>query len=309
MKSIVVAALYQFALLEDYQALRLPILQACLQHGIKGTLLLANEGINGTIAGTRADIDAVVNIIRADSRLNNLEYKESFTDTQPFLRMKVKLKKEIVTLGVPGVSPTNQAGEYVDPQQWNQLISDPDVVVIDTRNNYEVDVGTFEGAINPATDSFREFPTFVQQTLNPHKHKKVAMFCTGGIRCEKATSYLLDQGFENVYHLKGGILKYLEQTPPESSLWNGECFVFDERVTVNQHLTPGTYSLCFGCRQPITEEDKQSPHFKTGVCCPACHDKLSTEKRASLEERQHQIELAKSRNKQHLGQTFPKNTE
>jgi len=306
MKSIVVAALYQFALLKDYQALRLPILRQCLKHDIKGTLLLANEGINGTIAGTRAGIDAVMNFIRTDERLNNMEYKESFSSSQPFLRMKVKLKKEIVTLGVPGVSPTKRAGQYVNPQQWNELISDPEVMLIDTRNNYEITVGTFEGALNPATESFREFPQFVQQSLSPDKHKKVAMFCTGGIRCEKATSYLLAQGFENVYHLKGGILKYLEETPPEESLWKGECFVFDERVTVDQHLTPGSYSQCHGCRQPITEADKQSAHFEQGVCCPACYGKLSAEKRASLKERQHQIELAKHRNQRHLGQTFSK---
>ncbi|NOZ51551.1 MAG: rhodanese-related sulfurtransferase [Gammaproteobacteria bacterium] len=308
MKSTVVAALYQFAPLEDYQKRRLPLLHTCLKHGIKGTILLASEGINGTIAGTRSGIDAVMSFIRTDSLLNNLEYKESSSTSQPFLRMKVKLKKEIVTLGVPGINPTKQVGQYVNAQHWNQLITDPDVVVIDTRNNYEVNVGTFEGAINPATNSFREFPQFVQQTLHPDKHKKVAMFCTGGIRCEKATAYLLKQGFENVFHLKGGILKYMEETSAENSLWNGECFVFDERVTINQRLARGRYSLCYGCRLPITEEDKQSPKFKVGVSCPTCYDKLSNEKRARLEERQHQIALAKNRNEPHLGRQFSKDT-
>ena len=236
MTPIVVAALYKFVHLPDFAERREPILDYCVTQGIKGTILLAEEGINGTIAGSRAAIDAVLTFLRSDPRLTDLEHKESIADTHPFERMKVKLKQEIVPLGVPEIDPNQKVGTYVTPEEWNEIISDPDVVVIDTRNDYEVQIGTFKGAINPQTKAFREFPDYVRQHLDPSKHKKVAMFCTGGIRCEKASSFMLEEGFEEVYHLKGGILKYLEEVPTQKSLWEGECFVFDQRVAVRHGL-------------------------------------------------------------------------
>lgn len=300
MSQIVVAALYKFVALPDYKALREPLLTLCQEQEVKGTLLLAEEGINGTIAGSRAGIDAVLEHLHADSRLLDLDHKESFCEEQPFLRMKVKLKKEIVTLGVEGVSPTQQVGQYVDPKEWNALISDPDVVLIDTRNDYEYEIGTFKGALDPNTESFRQFPEYVKENLDPGKHKKVAMFCTGGIRCEKSTSYLIEQGFEEVYHLKGGILKYLEEVPAEESLWEGECFVFDDRVAVKHNLEVGSYDQCHACRHPITEADKQSPQYEKGVSCPKCYDKMSAEQKQRFAERQKQMELARQRGDQHL---------
>src|SRR6476469_2551950 len=244
MTEIVVPALYKFVSLPDFAEKKDPLLAYCLAQNIKGTLLLAQEGINGTIAGSRAAVDAVLSFLRTDPRLADLEHKESYTDIPPFDRMKVRLKKEIVPLGVPEVDPNQKVGTYVTPEEWNQLISDPEVVLIDTRNDYEVQIGTFQGACNPQTASFREFPDYVRQNLDPQKHKKVAMFCTGGIRCEKASSYMLEQGFEEVYHLKGGILKYLEAVPAEESLWSGECFVFDQRVAVGHGLSLGSHVLC-----------------------------------------------------------------
>ena len=236
---IVVAALYRFTRLDDYQSLREPLLAAMLERDVRGTLLLAHEGINGTISGARDDVDAIVGWLRADPRFQDMEYKESFAAEHPFLRTKVKLKKEIVTMGVEDLDPNANRGTYLEAEEWNRVIADPETLVIDTRNDYEYEVGTFQGAVNPNTKAFREFPEYVKQHLDPARHKKVAMFCTGGIRCEKSTAYLREQGFEEVYHLKGGILKYLEETPPEASLWQGECFVFDERVTVDQSLRPG----------------------------------------------------------------------
>ena len=301
MTSSVVCALYKFVTLEDFQSLRQPLHDVMDSHEVRGTLLLANEGINGTIAGAREGVDAVLTWLRTDPRLTDVDCKESFTDTPPFNRTKVKLKKEIVTLGVEGIDPKRVVGTYVDPTDWNALISDPEVILVDTRNNYEFQVGTFKNALNPNTESFREFPQYVKENLDPKKHKKVAMFCTGGIRCEKSTAYLKEQGFDEVYHLKGGILKYLETVPPEQTLWEGECFVFDERVTVNLQLEKGQYDQCNACRLPITEADKASPHYEQGVSCPHCFDKVSDAQKARFIEREKQMALAKQRGEAHIG--------
>jgi len=286
--SVIVATLYKFVKLLDYAEKQQPLLSVCEAQRIKGTILLAQEGINGTIAGSRQGIDVVMNFLRSDSRFQDLEYKESTAESPPFQRMKVRLKNEIVTLGVPEVNPSEQVGTYVNPKDWNQIISDPEVTVIDTRNNYEVSIGTFRRAENPQTESFREFPEYVHNNLNPDKNKKVAMFCTGGIRCEKATSYLISQGFEQVYHLKGGILKYLEEVPKEQSLWEGECFVFDERIAVVHGLEPGSYDMCPSCGYPISEHDKASPKYEEGISCPHCFDHLTEEKKAKMQEKKRQ---------------------
>ena len=303
MSQLVVAALYQFVELPDYRSIRVPLLDTCKSHGLRGTLLLAEEGINGTIAGTREGINSVKQWLDADGRFDCLEYKESLTDAEgaAFYRMKVKLKKEIVTLGVPGISPKMKVGRYVMPEDWNALIKDPETITIDTRNDYEYEVGTFKGAINPETKTFREFPEWVADNLDPKKHKKVAMFCTGGIRCEKSTSYLLEQGFEEVYHLKGGVLNYFEQVPHTESTWEGECFVFDNRITVNHQLEPGEFDQCHACRRPITNEDKTRPEFVMGVQCHQCIDEYSDAQRKRFRMRQHQIELAESRGERHIG--------
>ncbi|MCX7097970.1 MAG: rhodanese-related sulfurtransferase [Methylococcales bacterium] len=301
MPQIVVCALYKFVTLEDYQSLRQPLLDVLESQQIRGTLLLASEGINGTIAGTRAAIDHALEWLRNDPRLADIDHKESYTDTLPFNRAKVKLKKEIVTLGVAGIDPKRVVGTYVDPKDWNALISDPDVVLVDTRNDYEYQVGTFKNAINPNTESFRDFPRYVQENLHPEKHQKIAMFCTGGIRCEKSTAYLKEQGFNEVYHLKGGILKYLEVVPATETLWQGECFVFDERVTVNLHLEKGQYDQCNACRLPITEADKASIHYQPGVSCPHCHDKITATQKSRFAEREKQMALAKQRGEAHRG--------
>lgn len=298
---IVVAALYKFAALPQFKDIQQPLKDLCEAGGVKGTLLLAEEGINGTIAGSRASIDAVKSFITSIPGLADLEYKESPAEEMPFYRLKIRLKKEIVTLGVPGISPLKKVGTYVAPKDWNDLISDPDVVIIDTRNDYEVTMGTFKGAIDPKTKTFRSFPEFVEENFDPAKHKKVAMFCTGGIRCEKASSYMLEQGFEEVYHLKGGILKYLEEVAEEESLWEGECFVFDERVGIKHNLELGNFELCRSCRHPLTPEDKQSPKFTEGVTCPQCFDTISEDRKHRASERQKQILIAQSRGQKHLG--------
>lgn len=292
---IVIAALYHFAALPDFRELQAPLLQRCRELGIRGTLLLAEEGINGTISGSRQGIDAILAHIRADARLASLEHKESFSDRHPFRRLKVKLKKEIVTLGVPGVDPNRVVGTYVEPEDWNALISDPDVVLIDTRNDYEVALGTFRNAVDPETRSFREFPQYVREHFDPRKHRKVAMFCTGGIRCEKASSFMRAEGFAEVYHLKGGILKYLEKVAPEESLWQGECFVFDHRVGITHGLGEGEAEMCFGCGHPVRPEERELPAYEHGVSCPHCIDDLTEEKRSRLRERMRQIELARER--------------
>lgn len=301
MSNVVVCALYKFVTLEDFPELKTPLLDFMLDHNIRGTLLLADEGINGTVAGCRVAIDALLDFLQSDQRLAGVSFKESFVDEMPFLRTRVKLKKEIVTMGVQGIDPKRSVGTYVKPKDWNALISDPDVVLIDTRNDYEVKVGTFKHALNPDTESFREFPKYVKEHLDPAKNKKVAMFCTGGIRCEKSTAYLKEQGFEEVYHLEGGILKYLEDVPEQESLWEGECFVFDERVTVNHSLEKGNYDLCNGCRMPITEQDKLSEHYQLGVSCHHCFDKTTPEQKTRFEERQKQMELAEERGENHIG--------
>ena len=303
---VIVAALYKFVALPDYHELREPLLDACINAGVKGTLLLATEGINGTVAGTRSAIDEVLAYLKRDKRFNDIDHKESLDVELPFYRMKVKLKKEIVTMGRDGIDPNSLVGHYVEPKNWNALITDPEVTVIDTRNKYECDIGSFKDAINPQTTTFREMPQFVDQQLDPAKHKKVAMFCTGGIRCEKSTAYLLEQGFDEVYHLKGGVLKYLEEVPKEQSLWQGECFVFDNRVAVDHNLNVGSYDQCHGCRHPITEAQKQSTYYQRGVCCPLCFDQLTDDKKQRFSERQKQIDLATERNQKHIGAAPPK---
>ncbi|MCH8550542.1 MAG: rhodanese-related sulfurtransferase [Natronospirillum sp.] len=301
MSQYVVCALYRFVSLDDHRSLREPLKTFLETHQIRGTLLLASEGINGTVAGSREAIDSLKDWFSRDSRFNGIDYKESLSDTQPFYRTKVKLKKEIVTLGVEGIDPQRVVGTYVEPADWNRLITDPDVVVVDTRNEYEVGIGTFKGALNPHTESFREFPEFVAQNLDPRKHRKVAMFCTGGIRCEKSTAYLKEQGFDEVYHLHGGILRYLEEVSESESLWEGECFVFDNRVTVNHALLPGDYQLCGACRAPLSAEDRKSSHFVRGISCPHCIDVKTPEQRRRYAEREKQLQLASKRGQAHIG--------
>ncbi|MCL1144289.1 oxygen-dependent tRNA uridine(34) hydroxylase TrhO [Shewanella gaetbuli] len=300
-ENVVVCALYKFVSLTHFESLREPLLAVMEQHDVKGTLLLASEGINGTVAGSHAAIDALLAWLDNQPGLDNIVTKLSFDAAMPFYRTKVKLKKEIVTMGVEGIDPRKVVGTYVKPKDWNALISDPDVLLVDTRNDYEVQIGTFEHAVNPVTETFREFPKYVKENLDPNKHKKVAMFCTGGIRCEKSTAYLKEQGFEEVYHLEGGILKYLEEVEPQESLWKGECFVFDNRVAVNHALEKGQYDQCNACRMPITEAEKQSPAYVQGVSCPHCIDKISDEQRQRFIERERQVQLAKQRGEAHIG--------
>ncbi|WP_281545739.1 rhodanese-related sulfurtransferase [Grimontia sp. SpTr1] len=301
MNQYVVCALYKFVRLEDYVELREPLKALMEKNDIRGTLLLANEGINGTVASTREGIDTLLAWLKKDPRLADTVYKESFDENQPFNRTKVKLKKEIVTLGVEGIDPRHVVGTYVKPEDWNELISDPEVFVVDTRNDYEIEIGTFKNAVNPKTDTFREFPEYVAQNMDPAKHKKVAMFCTGGIRCEKSTAYMKEQGFEEVYHLEGGILKYLEEVPQEESLWEGDCYVFDGRVAVNHQLEKSSYAMCNACRLPITEEDMQSEAFEQGVSCPKCIDKHTDEQKARFREREKQVQLSRARGEIHVG--------
>jgi UPF0176 protein len=296
-----IAALYHFARFPDPAALRDPLLALCKRHGVKGSLLLAGEGINGTIAGPREGIDAVLANIRTLPGCADLEWKESFAETMPFGRMKVRLKREIVTMGVPDVDPRVRVGHYVQPKDWNALISAPDVAVIDTRNAYEVAIGTFDGAVDPGTRSFRDFPAWWQQNRDRFHNKRIAMFCTGGIRCEKSTNYLLSQGVDQVYHLKGGILKYLETVPADESLWQGECFVFDARVSVGHGLVPGQNESCGACRRPVTPADRADPAYEKGVCCPACKDEYTPADRARFRERQKQLDLAAQRGMAHFG--------
>jgi UPF0176 protein len=300
-----VAALYRFTRFEDCANLRAPLEQLCREQGVRGTLLLAAEGINGTIAGPHDAIASVLAHIRALPDCADLDVKLSSAAVMPFHRMKVRLKREIVTMGLPDIDPRASAGTYVQPQDWNALISDPDTIVIDTRNDYEVAVGTFEGAIDPKTPSFRDFPQWFRserdRLLGSGKAPKVAMFCTGGIRCEKSTAFLKQEGVEEVYHLKGGILKYLETVPEEQSLWRGECFVFDQRVTIGHGLVEGSHTLCHACRRPISAADCDSPLYEMGVSCPACHAERTEEQRASYRERHRQETLAAEQGRAHIG--------
>ncbi len=287
-----VAALYRFCRLDEFESLRQPLAAFCCMQGIKGTLLLASEGINGTVAGTPQAIAALIEQLEAMPALSGLEVKYSSSTEMPFHRMKVRLKREIVTMGIDGIDPTASAGTYVEPSDWNSLINDPDTVVIDTRNDYEVRLGTFEGAVDPQTTSFRDFPIWAEQHRDQLAGRKVAMFCTGGIRCEKATAYVKSLGLDEVFHLKGGILKYLEQVPKEQSLWRGECFVFDERVAVTHGLAEGEAELCRACRVPMTPEERKSPKYREGISCERCYDERTDEDRARYAERQRQVELA-----------------
>lgn len=291
---VVVAALYHFARLEDHEKLQAPLAELCCTSGVRGTLLLAREGVNGTIAGSRGAIDAVLARLRAIPGLCALEHKESSAHVMPFRRMKVRLKKEIVTMGVPDIDPLEDVGAYVDPKDWNALISDPETVVIDTRNDYEVGIGTFKGAINPETSTFRQFPGWVETAGIEDKTKPIAMFCTGGIRCEKATAFMRAQGFENVYHLKGGILKYLEEVDERESLWEGSCFVFDERVAVTHGLRESDEILCRACRNPVTPEERASPLFEEGASCPHCYHSRSDEDRERYRARHRQMLASKA---------------
>lgn len=301
MAQFIVAALYHFTRFQDHKSLRAPLQAVCDAEGVKGSLLLAGEGINGTIAGTRQGIDKVLSAIRAVPGCAGFEHKESIALQMPFLRMKVKLKKEIVTMGQPQVDPTASVGNYVASEDWNELIQQDDVVLIDTRNDYEVAIGTFNGAIDPKTSSFREFPKWWEDNKDRFHNKRVAMFCTGGIRCEKSTNYLLGEGVNDVYHLKGGILKYLEEVPPENSTWDGECFVFDARVSVGHGLKEGPYELCYACRRPVLPADTERPEYEKGVSCHQCIDEHDQDRRERFRERQKQVMLAEQRGTKHIG--------
>ena len=301
MTKVIVAALYHFTKFSDYKKLQDPLRKICNSEGIKGSLLIAYEGINGTISGSRSGIDAVLKHIRSMPGCSDLEHKESFASEIPFKRMKVKLKKEIVTMGQPHIDPTLNVGNYIEPSDWNNLISQDDVIVIDTRNDYEVAIGSFDGAIDPETKSFGEFPEWWEENRSKYQDKRVAMFCTGGIRCEKSTNFLLNEGVKDVYHLKGGILKYLEEVPEKNSKWNGECFVFDSRVSVKHGLEEGIYNLCYACRMPLSPDDFKKEEFEKGVSCHLCIDSNDDERKERFRERQYQVELADKRGKHHIG--------
>ena len=305
----VTCALYKFVALPNYGSIRHPLLKIMTDNQVFGTLLLASEGINGTISGTRASIDTVLHWLAQQPGLDNIDTKESYNDNIPFYRTKVKLKKEIVTMGVEGIDPNQVVGTYVKPADWNALISDPDVLVVDTRNNYEVEIGTFKDAVNPNTTSFREFPAWATENIEPDKTKKIAMFCTGGIRCEKSTAYMKEQGFDEVYHLEGGILKYLEEVPKEQTLWQGECFVFDNRVAVDHDLKRGSYDQCHACRMPITEQEKTLDTYREGLSCHHCFGTLTEEQKQRFSQRQKQMELAKARGEEHIGSAAQLDTE
>jgi UPF0176 protein len=296
-----VAALYHFTKVDDHARLREPLQALCEANDVCGTLLLAHEGINGTIGGPDAGVETVLEFLRAQPEFATLEHKESRASRKPFLRMKVKLKKEIVTMGVETIDPLRTVGTYVEPQDWNALISDPDTIVIDTRNDYETAIGTFKGAVDPNIKTFREFPDWVREHGELKAKPKIAMFCTGGIRCEKATAFMKQEGFGEVYHLKGGILKYLEQVPTEESLWEGACFVFDERVSVVHDLREGDHKLCRACRNPLTAEAMASAQYEAGVSCPACHEVRSEDDRSRFREREKQSRLARERGRRHMG--------
>ena len=298
-----VATFYRFTDLHDHEAWRDRLKEQCEKYEVLGIIILANEGLNATIAGPEGGVASVIEFIRLDQRLKDLPYRECLAEDPPFNRLRIIIRPEIVTLGDPAVNPNEAAGEHVEPEEWNELISDPDLLLIDTRNDYEVQIGTFKNALNPNTETFGQWDTYVKENLNPENHKKVAMFCTGGIRCEKASAHLIKKGFEQVYHLQGGILNYLEKIKPEESLWEGECFVFDHRVSVLHGLEEGTCEICFGCRWPLETEDLKSPKYEPGICCPRCADDLSPDRRARLTERHKQVMLAQANNREHIGQT------
>jgi UPF0176 protein len=304
-ENVVVLALYKFVHLSDQLQLKSSLLEYCKKIDLFGTILLAKEGINGTVAGSVSAINKLLNYFDQDERFIGMECKQSIANEIPFHRMKVKLKKEIVSMGVASVSPEEKTGVRVKAENWNTLISDPEVLLIDTRNQYEADIGSFKNAVSPETETFRDFPNYVDNNLDPHKQKKVAMFCTGGIRCEKASAYLLEKGFEEVYQLDGGILKYLEEVEQTESLWKGECFVFDGRVAVNHALEPGIYAQCYACRRPVSPEQMISDKYEEGVSCPHCFETLTEEKRAAVKERQKQVKLAELRQERHIGASMP----
>ena len=292
---------YKFVHFPNYTSFQSKILDFCVERNIKGTILLAEEGVNGAVVGAKKNIYELLNFLKIDNRFSDITHKESYSEEIPFHRMRVKLKKEIVSLGQPNINLNDRSGIRVDPKNWNNLLADPDVVLVDVRNDYEYQIGTFKDAISPKTTNFREFPTFVKEKLNTKKNKKIAIFCTGGIRCEKASSYMLSKGFENVYQLNGGILKYIDEIETDKSLWEGECFVFDSRVSVDSELAEGSYEQCYACRQPLSEKDLQSNLYQKGISCPYCINETSDAQRASFRERQQQVELAEKRNGKHIG--------
>lgn len=305
----VTCAMYKFVALPHYVELREPLLTTMIDNQVFGTLLLAAEGINGTVSGSRAGVDRLLAWIAEQPGLDDIDTKESFDREIPFHRSKVKLKKEIVTMGVEGIDPRQVVGTYVAAQEWNSLISDPEVLLVDTRNDYEVEVGTFANAVNPKTKSFREFPAWAAKNLDPSVHKKVAMFCTGGIRCEKSTAYLKEQGFDEVYHLDGGILKYLETVPKQETMWRGECFVFDNRVAVDHDLKRGSYDQCHACRMPLTRQEMNLGSYVEGVSCHHCFGTLSEEKKQGVAQRKKQVDLARARGQEHIGRAAQLHTE
>ena len=302
MTEFLVATFYRFTTLEDYASMQIPIETCCRENDVKGIVLLASEGINATIAGTRDGVLEVLHFLRKDSRLAGLTWKESSVRKQPFRKLRVRLKKEIVTMGMPGIDPERLTGTYVKPEDWNDLISDPNVIVVDTRNDYEVEIGSFKNAINPNITAFGEMPQWIEENIDISAQPRVAMFCTGGIRCEKSTALLKEAGLNEVYHLEGGILKYLERIQEDGSLWSGQCFVFDERVSVGHGLAVGEYELCRACRNPISDDDKSSPLHREGVSCPRCHDRTTEQQKAGFAERQKQIELGMQRGESHITQ-------
>ena len=301
MDKYTVCAFYKFLNLTKYKDLKKPLDKFLIKNRITGTILIAHEGINGTISGSEKAIIDLLEFLKKELKLKNIDYKLSYSNENPFYRTKVRLKKEIVTMGQTSIKPQHLTGTYIEPELWNNLIEDNDTILIDTRNEYEIGIGTFKNSINPHTKSFRDFPAFADKNLNPKKHKKVAMFCTGGIRCEKSTAYLKQKGFEQVYHLKGGILNYLKKIPKKESKWIGECFVFDNRVSVDHDLKKGTFDQCHACRMPISAQDKDSQYYKKGISCPYCYEITSEERKKRFKERQKQVELAHKRGQTHIG--------
>ena len=300
-KDYLTCALYKFIALPGYESLQSPLRALMVENNVFGTILLAEEGINGTISGFPSDVEVVLEWLQNQPSLSNIDQKNSYHTEIPFYRTKVKLKKEIVTMGVEGINPQEVVGTYVKPKEWNALIEDPEVLVIDTRNDYEVEIGSFKNAIDPQTKTFRDFPNWAEKNLDKTQHKKVAMFCTGGIRCEKSTAYLKENCFDEVYHLEGGILKYLEEVPKDQTLWQGECFVFDNRVAVDHDLEKGSYDQCHACRMPITDKEKESEYYQPGLACHHCHDIVTEDRRQRFAERQKQVELSKERGEDHIG--------